>query len=437
MQACFHKNKKHRIGRGFTAVLTAAFLVGTAAGCQQNTDIPDSTGLPSSVTEENPEQTQYFLEKVIVLSRHQIRSPLNDGDTLQETSYEWRQWEEEPGELTEHGRKLETAMGVWFHKWMREEGVLSQDTENNPDLYRFYANSMNRTVDTAESFLPGFLPDAGIPVEIHAKPGTMDETFNPVLHYFSDSYAEKVTGEFEEMVVSEETCGRLKEDYELLESVAGCRHLNVEDTELELYPDTSPLVRGSLPYAVRISDALILQHYEETDKREVLHERELSDEEWGQIGDILHIYNEIYALPSIAVNTAHPLLEEIRNEWNDDDRKFSYFCGHDCNLYAVLGALGIENYELPDTMEKKIPCGSKIVFEKLRGSDGEAYFRAELVYQSSEQIRSETMENDPPYRYPLSFSGMTGNKDGYYRFRDWSERLEEAVSGFDELRNEQ
>ena len=49
---------------------------------------------------------------------------------------------------------------------------------------------------------------------------------------------------------------------------------------------------------------------------------------------------------------------------NTDSRKFTFLCGHDSNIASVDAALGVEEYSLPNSIEKKTPIGSKLVFEK-------------------------------------------------------------------------
>ena len=68
---------------------------------------------------------QYRLTEVVVLSRHNIRSPLStNGSALGRlTPHQWTQWSSAASELTQRGGVLETMMGQYFRKWLVSEGL--------------------------------------------------------------------------------------------------------------------------------------------------------------------------------------------------------------------------------------------------------------------------------------------------------------------------
>ena len=61
-------------------------------------------------------KNKYRLKEAVVLSRHNIRSPLSgNGSALGElTPHEWFEWSSAPSELTSRGGALETIMGQFF-----------------------------------------------------------------------------------------------------------------------------------------------------------------------------------------------------------------------------------------------------------------------------------------------------------------------------------
>ena len=143
----------------------------------------------------------------------------------------------------------------------------------------------------------------------------------------------------------------------------------------------------------------------------------------------------IYTAPLIAVNIAHPLLQEILSEFQQEGRKFTYLCGHDTNLASVLAALSVEQYTLPGSVEADTPIGSKIVMEKWQGKDGNEYVAVNLCYQSVEQLRQMpllSMQN-PPMVCPLHFEGLTANADGLYLLSDFEQLLSERIAQYDRL----
>ena len=120
----------------------------------------------------------------------------------------------------------------------------------------------------------------------------------------------------------------------------------------------------------------------------------------------------------------------MNDELASDCRKFTFLCGHDSNIASVNAALGVENYELPSSIEKKTPIGCKLVFEKWVDASNREYIAINLVYQSTNQLRELDMLDlkNPPMVYPLRLKGMVMNQDGLYSFEDVHARFEEAIA---------
>lgn len=98
-------------------------------------------------------------------------------------------------------------------------------------------------------------------------------------------------------------------------------------------------------------------------------------------------------------------------------------------------AFGVEEYEVPNAIEKKTPIGSKLVIEKFVGPDGEEYADINLVYQSIDQLRGmELLDLDnPPMIYPLSLKGLEKNADGLYKLSDALDRFEAALQAYEAI----
>ncbi|MBQ6518269.1 MAG: histidine-type phosphatase [Anaerolineaceae bacterium] len=100
----------------------------------------------------------YNLEQVAVLSRHNIRSPLSGkGSVLDEiTPHDWFTWSSKSGELSLRGGIAETELGQYFRKWLEAEGLIPENYRPEGNEVRFYANSIQRTIATAQYFSSGF-----------------------------------------------------------------------------------------------------------------------------------------------------------------------------------------------------------------------------------------------------------------------------------------
>ena len=392
----------------------------------------------------------YTLEKVVVLSRHNIRSPLTGprSSLYSLTPYSWCEWSSPPAELSVKGGTLETEMGQYFRRWLEEEGVFEENYRPAEGDVRIYSNSWQRTIATARFFSTGLLPVSNTGVEHHKGLNNVDPVFYPRFTYFSAAYREAALSEMEGLyylAMPDLSC-----DYRLLTDV-----LDMEESDawqegsftgfcmdvptFNLAKGTEPTVNGSLKTACQLSDALILQNYEEPGRFGEISGRELSTEEWEAIGGIKDIYGDVlFTSPLVAVNIAHPLLMEMDSELKNEQRKFSFICGHDSNLASVLAALDAENYRLPEALEKRTPIGSKFVVSCWRGEDGGEYISLDLVYQKVEQMQNVEIldEDNPPGIYGIRLNGLEMDKNGLYRASDIMGRFEEKIGEYDIIMEE-
>ena len=398
------------------------------------------------------EQPGYTLDQVVVLSRHNIRSPLSGSGSLlgDITPHEWFEWTSNPSELSLRGAMLETLMGQYFRLWLEDEGLFPENYQPEDGAVRFYANAKQRTLATSRYFSAGLLPVAVVPVESHADYDTMDPTFNPVLTFVTDEYAADAVAQIAEaggVAGLEGIHAGLLDAIELLMDVTDMNEseayqsgqfgdLLADETTINLELGKEPGMSSPIKTATSVADALTFQFYEMADDNAAAFGHDLTREDWVKIHSIVDTYTDmLFTAPLISVNVAHPLLQEIRNELTTEGRKFTFLCGHDSNVASVLSAMGVGDYLLPDTVEPRTPIGVKLVFETWSGADGEAYAKVRLVYQSTEQLRGLiplSLEN-PPVSYDIDLPGLERNADGYYRLDDVLECLQSAIDAYDAL----
>ena len=388
----------------------------------------------------------YTLEQVVVLSRHNIRSPLSgSGSALGTiTPHEWFQWSSNPSELSLRGGVLETEMGQYFRKWMESEGLFPENYHPTEDEVRIYANAKQRTIATAEYFVSGLLPTANTTIETHAEYDTMDPVFTPQLTFVSPDYCAAAGEQVWE--IYGDTIAGLADNYALISDVIDMEQSEAwkdgsatafvtDDSELVLELNKEPGVKGSLKTACSVSDALVLQYFEEPDDLKAAFGHELSFEQWKQISEVKDVYGDVlFTAPLIAANVAHPLLQEIEAELTKDGRTFSFLCGHDSNVGSVLAALGAEDYELPGAIEKT-PIGCKLVFCRWSGPDGNSYCTVDMVYETVDQLRAAPLLDLElhPAIVPIRFAGITPNADGMYAEQDFLNLLHESITEYDRI----
>ena len=107
------------------------------------------------------------------------------------------EWDVPGGQLTTKGGVLEVYMGHYMREWLAEQGMVKSGECPPPDTVYAYANSLQRTVATAQFFITGAFPGCDIPVHHREKMGTMDPTFNPVITDDSAAFSEQAVAAME------------------------------------------------------------------------------------------------------------------------------------------------------------------------------------------------------------------------------------------------
>ena len=396
---------------------------------------------------------KYKLKEVVILSRHNIRSPLStNGSTLSKmTPHEWTNWSSAASELTLRGGVLETEMGQFFRKWTIETGLFKDNYVPTIDEVNLYANSMQRCIATAQYFSSGFMPVANLRVNHRYVPSKMDPIFFPRLTKSTEAFRTEAMKQINAMDGKEGLVGinkGLKDSYDLITKVLDMKQSEYykkgeikdfvnNDTQITLELNQEPGMKGSLKNANSASDAFILQYYEEPDALKAAFGHKLSLEDWTKIAKVKDVYGDVlFTAPIVAVNVAHPLLQYMYDELNAKDRKFTFLCGHDSNIASVDAALGVEEYSLPNSIEKKTPIGSKLVLEKWVDAAGKAYIAVNLVYQSTDQLKQMSLLDlqHAPQVFSLKLKGLNQNTDGLYTFEDVNARFLQAIRAYDDIK---
>ena len=389
---------------------------------------------------------RYTLKQVVVLSRHNIRSPLSGRSSgLQRiTPHEWHHWSSAPSELSLRGGALETMMGQYFRKWLVSEELMRENEIPAEGTMRFYANSKQRTIATAQYFSSGMLPVANVRIEHHCELDKMDPVFHPQITDDNDDFKTLAQQQITAMGGEKGMVGigeKMTENYKMLEHVLDMSqsracldgdtcHFRTDDAHVYLIKNRESGMGGSLRLACQAADALVLQYYEEPDAVKAAFGHTLSWEDWESISAIKDWYGDVlFTAPAVACQVARPLLRTMLEELQNDKRKFTFLCGHDSNIGSVLAALDAEDYSLPNTIEKKTPIGCKLVIEKWEDAEGQVFAALNLVYQSTDQLRSMSLLDleNPPMVFPIHLKGLSANADGLYPIEALVERFVEIL----------
>ena len=393
----------------------------------------------------------YTLKQVVAVSRHNLRAPQDKNleELEKSTTHKWIEWTAAGSELTTKGGVAETIMGEFFRKWLEDEELIPQNYIPEEGAVRIYANPRQRTLATAQFFSSGMLPVANVKVEYNGEYDSRDPVFMPRFGYVSDSYTEAATKEIAAQGGDQGLAGLdadQQKNYDLISEVMDYKNseaykesnkdLKVGDAGYKIELDKEPSVSGSLATANVFSDALVLQYYEAPSPKDAAFGKELTYDQWKQIASPKDVYgNGRYNSKLVGVDCARLLAGEVANELGKDGRKFTFMCGHDSNQSSLLHALGVTDYELPDTIETKTPIGGKILFEVWENEKGEKFCNVRYAYATSEQVRNLDMLtlSTPPASYDLNFDGLNRNADGLYTLADVQKLLTDVTAAYEKL----
>ena len=417
--------------------MLAAILFSCGISVQAQTKRPDDF------------RAKYQLKEVVVMSRHNIRSPLTSGGAAHTrvTPHQWFAWTSPSSQLSLRGGVLETEMGQFFRKWLVGEGLLPDNYRPEGSEVLFYANSRQRTFATAKYFSAGFLPFANVEIQHKYFEDKMDPVFTPKFTKMNAKYRQQILDEMQTihggplawMQSVQPTLTMMEDILDMAHSPAAkndTTHFRYDDTQFVLEKGDEPKMKGGYKLANSVADALVLQCYESESMTAFGHQ--LTEKQWRDICAVKEVYDALlFTTHSAAVNLAYPLVSRIREELHHIGRKFTFLCGHDSNLASIGAALRLRYPETEQALELHTPIGSKLVFEKW--SDGtEEYVAINLVYQRVGQLQNRTLlsTDEPPMVKPVTIDGLTPNSDGLYRLSELDARMAEAMAEYDAIVDE-
>lgn len=359
----------------------------------------------------------YQLQQVLIMSRHNLRAP-----------------------LANNGSVLEVYMGHYMREWLAQQGLVTSGECPPENAVYAYANSLQRTVATAQFFITGAFPGCGVTVHHQEKMGTMDPTFNPVIVDDSAAFSEKAVQAMEK----ERQGMQLGESYKLLEAITDYRNSpsckEKQQCSLSEGKDTfsakyqqEPGVSGPLKVGNSLVDAFTLQYYEGFPKDQVAWGEIKTDKQWQVLSKLKNGYQDsLFTSPEVARNVAKPLVKYIDNALVGDAAKaakVTLLVGHDSNIASLLTALDFKPYQLHNQYERT-PIGGKLVFQRWHDNGGNRdLMKIEYVYQSTEQLRNAdalTLQS-PPQRVTLALNGCPVDDNGFCPMDTFKKVMAEAT----------
>lgn len=420
------------------------------------------------------------LQMVVMLSRHGVRSPLGSPDQFNKYSAApWPAWDVPPGYLTARGYQLMKIFGGWDRAKFSGEGLLSPAGCADSGHVTIRADIDQRTVESAKALAEGMFPGCSVPVHSisnggSSSPGAMpgvpndgsasmgsssqsDPLFRPLV-----AGGAHVDGALAVAAIDGRTGGDPNHLTEALHPqlaaldhvLAGCGHEPANSKRVSIFDIPSSLKPGSgdppvaatgpLVTASTLAENLLLEYTQGMSEAEV---------GWGCVdGATLRYLMQLdtarwdygFRTPVIARTYASNLLDHILRTMeqsvtgnsvpgaigNPTDR-LVLLVGHDTNIVAVAGALGI-NWVF-DGREDDTPPGGALVFELWRSrADQKPFVRVEYMAQTLEQMRNATALTpaDPPADAPVFVPGCS-RQDLSCTWDGFSAALRQAIDPAD------
>lgn len=388
----------------------------------------------------------YQLEQVLMMSRHNLRAPLADNGSVlaQSTKKAWPQWDVPGGQLTTRGGILEVYMGRYTREWLAQQGlVASGECPASDDIYA-YANSLQRTVATAQYFVTGAFPGCDIQVSHQDGMGTMDPVFNPVIIDGSEAFNKQALDAMNsasEKLELKPAFQRLEKiiDYKNSPACDGKKQCDLSSDKQNKFSAENgkePGVSGPLKVGNSLVDAFTLQYYQGFPLDQVAWGQIRTPEQWKELSAIKNAYQDtLFTSPAVARDVAAPLVDYIRSMLVDEDKanapKVTLMVGHDSNIASLLTALDFKPYTLPEQNERT-PIGGMIQFQRWHDKkNNQELMKVEYVYQTTEQLRNVTPLSleTPPRRVTLEMNGCKIDANGFCPWNQFTQVLNNALQG--------
>ncbi len=346
------------------------------------------------------------LVKVVMLSRHGVRSPTQTGEALQAgTGRAWPAWKVGPGELTAQGERDLALMGDFLRSRYRANGGLPAQACPAPGALQLWADGGDhRTRQSGEILAQALAPGCSI-VSAHGPDGARDPLFSgaAVCPMQADAAMAAVRAR-----AGVDLVGPAGGAIDAARDVLGPQACQTLDAACLKGPTTlvegksEPKLKGPLPVAAGLAENLLLEYTDGMAPDQV---------GWGAgsattIARVMPAHERSADLmrrtPYIAGHNgfvmARTVLDLLQDRAPQDPHapplsakaRVTMIAGHDTNLSNLAGVFGLD-WRLPDEPDSTAP-DTTVAFELWREpSSGVLSVKAVVFSQSLAQLRDATL----------------------------------------------
>nr|WP_225737383.1 histidine-type phosphatase [Dyella acidiphila] len=359
-------------------------------------------------TASAPDQLQ--LERVMLLYRHGVRTPLPGEIQLQEASGRpWPAWSEPPSELTPHGAAGARLMGRHDRQRLTAAGLFPAQGCPAPGQVWFWANTDQRTIASAQALAEGFAP--GCRVDIGHRPeGSDDPLFHPIEAGVVDWDTQQAVRAIQQSTGGADALTAPHRDaLSAMASILGCDAQHGMQAcrpehwhgGLSVSPDGHHLVlTGPIADTSGTAEAILMAYAEGRPMRDVGWGR-TSAAQLEQLSQLHALLFGIYARPDyMAERVAAVMSGRIIQLLQDPQApRLSVLVGSDNNIVALASVLGL-HFKLPGYAEDDPPIGGALAIELWRDrSSGQRYVH--IFYQAQSLAQLRALQQAPPVQLDL------------------------------------
>ena len=380
---------------------------------------------------------QYTLERVVLVSRHGVRSPTNTSPPLSEVaSKPWPTWlVASPGDLTPLGEGLATLMGEYYRQHFAAAlGLQLVDGCPGQNEVYVWADVAQRTRHTGNGLLAGAFPGC----RLYAQHLPLTNQIDPLFHPVSAGVCkidEKVAREeillkaCKTLSWSDDKC--LKDAWDRqpysgaltrLQGVLDCCSPNLcqppggactlEKVQSSIVEKGNSVgLSGPIPIGSTAAEVFLLEYAQDMSlvawhpglsQTAIVSMMWLHSLEFGLVERTNYLARrQGSALLWQVFETLRQTAEGRPQDQVPPESKLVIYVGHDTNLATIGGILGVDWKLTPYLLNETPPAGA-MAFELLRHNQSTKLFvRMSYYSQSPDQMRSATRlipPNKPPDR---------------------------------------
>ena len=372
------------------------------------------------------------LRMVIVLTRHGVRSPLSTSTSSPYASQQWpslADWHVTcPGDLTPRGKDLVKQMGIFYHAYYADKGLLPPVNQCPSSKVYIWSDNVERTLHTAKALGDGMsegVTDCRIRRHSlrYTRPSSQCQVNNPTDYFFhplSDSALKKnIDSQQVETTANNinQELPRLRNSYkpalQMMQNtlcngptgIACSSVLNLHDKAECKDKDknkaktscTSLTWDGKFSVSSTAAENFLLEYgngmpcnltgwgrvtYSSPDCN--------GGQSFRQMEELHTLYfdktkHDGYMAQIQGSNLANQILQRLQQAGQEP---FVIYSGHDTDVASVAGLLGL-NWTLPDLPDNDTPPAGALIFELWGGATPETEsVRMYYVHQTLTQLRN-------------------------------------------------